>query len=165
MKTLFVMRHAKARRPEKSAQDDHERPLTRRGKKQALVCGERLAEAAGLPDLLLASTARRCRSTAMQVIGGSGYRGQTRLLPELYQTTPAQLLALLSTLPDSIRCVLVIGHNPALVQLLHALVESEPLLPPGALANVELNLEHWEELCETTRGRLVDLWEPARGRK
>lgn len=160
MKTLLLMRHAKARRPEKFDGDDHERPLTRRGKKQALEGGQRLAEA-GLPDLLLASTARRCRSTAMQVLRGSGYRGETRLLPELYQTTPPQLAAHLAALADSVRRVLVIGHNPALVQLLHTLVEGEPLLPPGALAQIELDLQRWADWTETTRGQLAALWEPA----
>lgn len=165
MKTLLVMRHAKARRPEESAGDDHERPLTGRGKKQALACGQRLGAMASLPDLVLASTARRCRSTAMQVIRASGYRGETRLLPELYQTTPLALAALLAALPDSVHRVLLIGHNPALVQFLHTLVEGEPLLAPGALAHVELDLAHWAELTENTHGQLVDLWEPVKGRK
>lgn len=165
MKTLLLMRHAKTRRPEKSEGDDHERPLTRRGKKQALECGQRLAEAHLLPDLLLASTARRSRSTAMQVLRGSGYRGETRLVPELYQTTPAQLAAHLAALPDSVRRVLVIGHNPALVQLLHTLVDGEPLLAPGALAQVELDVQHWAEWTEKTRGQLAALWEPARSGK
>lgn len=165
MKTLLLMRHAKARRPEKSPEDDHERPLTKRGKQQALACGQRLKEAELLPDLLLASTARRCRSTVMQLLRSSGYRGETRLLPELYQTTTPALAALLAALPDAVGRVLVIGHNPALVQFLHTLVEGEPLLPPGALAQVELNVPRWQDLTETTRGQLADLWEPARGRK
>lgn len=164
MRTLLLMRHAKARRPEKWTGEDHERPLTRRGKKQALACGRRLAEAGWLPELLLASTARRCRSTAMQLLRSSGYRGEVRLLPTLYSATRDDLVRLIAGLPPTLGMVLLIGHNPALLQLLHTLVAGEPLLPPGALARVELDHDQWSDLTEQASGRLVELWEPTRSK-
>ena len=55
MKTLLVLRHAKADRDE--APTDHARELTKKGKRAARRIGEILREENALPDLVLSSAA------------------------------------------------------------------------------------------------------------
>ena len=83
MKTLFLLRHAKSswKQPE---MNDHDRPLNKRGKKEAPKVGEYLKANDLVPDLILSSTARRAHDTAQAVAEESGFEGQIDLYQDLY---------------------------------------------------------------------------------
>ena len=72
MKTLLVYRHAHARRatPE---MDDHDRPLSERGERDARAMGRRLRGEGLVPDLAVASTAVRARETARLAAEAGGF--------------------------------------------------------------------------------------------
>ncbi len=161
MKTLILLRHAKSSWKDETL-PDHERPLNKRGKRTAPLAGEELRRRGALPDLILCSTARRARQTAELVIKASGYGGEVRYLETLYATPPAAHLEALRTLEDVHSRVMVIGHNPALEELLHLLTDEVHPLPTAAIAMVELPLEHWEELDPSAppQGRLTFWWRP-----
>src|SRR4051812_10889447 len=95
MKTLLILRHAKAKRND-SDSDDHERSLNKRGKKDAPKMGQLLRDENLLPDLIVSSAAKRCRKTAEQIIQHSGYRGETRLSGELYEAGAEDLRVFLA---------------------------------------------------------------------
>jgi phosphohistidine phosphatase len=59
-RTLVLLRHAKSAWPDVP---DHERPLARRGQRDAPVMGRWLRAAGYLPDQVICSTARRARDT------------------------------------------------------------------------------------------------------
>src|SRR5687767_13225191 len=90
MKTLLLLRHAKSSWKD-SKVDDHERSLNKRGKNDAPKMGRLLREEDLLPDLIVSSSAKRCRKTAEQVIHASGYRGETRFCGELYEADASKL--------------------------------------------------------------------------
>src|SRR4030042_5537971 len=117
MKTLLLLRHAKSswKQPEVH---DHDRPLNKRGKKEAPQVGKYLKEKDLVPDLIISSTARRARDTAQAVLEESGFAGQLDLYQDLYLSDAACYLDILRSLPDSINRGLVVGHNPDLEELL-----------------------------------------------
>src|SRR5262245_25360575 len=133
MKTLLLLRHAKSSHKDTDV-DDHERALNKRGKKDAPKMGRLLKDENLLPDLLIASTAKRCRKTAEHVIAASGYRGQTRFCGELYEAHASTLVDFLSRLEGDASRVLLIGHNPGLEELLETLVGIYSPLSTAALA-------------------------------
>ena len=90
MKTLLLLRHAKSSWKDGDL-DDHDRPLNKRGKRDAPRMGQLLRDQDLLPELILTSSARRCRKTAEHVIQSSGYRGETRITGELYEAGAKQL--------------------------------------------------------------------------
>jgi len=159
MKTLLLLRHAKSSWKD-SELDDHDRPLNKRGKNDAPKIGRLLREKELLPDLVVASSAKRCRKTAEHVIHTSGYRGQTRIYGELYEAGADKLREFLANLDNSIDRVLLIAHNPGMEELLEPLVGTYTPLSTAALAHVELNLDSWRDLNADSRGELIQVWQP-----
>jgi phosphohistidine phosphatase len=159
MKTLFLLRHAKSSWKDADL-DDHDRPLNKRGKRDAPRMGVLLKDENLLPDFIVASSARRARKTAEHVIQHSGYRGETRITGELYNAGRDQLLAFVNTLPDAASRILLIGHNPGLEELLEALTGQCLALTTAALAHLESPADSWQQLCEATPAQLVKLWQP-----
>jgi len=159
MKTLLLLRHAKSSWKD-SDLDDHERPLNQRGKKDAPRMGKLLQDEELLPDLIVASSAKRCRKTADHVIHASGYRGETRITGELYESDAAKLRAVVAALDDSRSRVLLIAHNPGMEAFLESLLGIYTPLTTAALARVELPIERWSDITTDTRGQLLQLWQP-----
>ena len=159
MKTLLLLRHAKSSHKDSDV-DDHERPLNKRGKKDAPKMGRLLKNENLLPDLLIASTAKRCRKTAEHVIAASGYRGQTRFCGELYEAHASALVDFLAGLNGEISRVLLIGHNPGLEELLETLTGTYTPLSTAALAQVELAIENWADIRKEAVATLTKIWQP-----
>ena len=159
MKTLLVMRHAKSSWKEEGL-DDHERPLSKRGKKDAPRMGELLKEHDLVPDLILSSSAVRARHTAELAAEYCEYVGEIGGGRELYSFASEDYLEALSRVDDDTQRVMVVGHNPGLEELLQWLTGVYASLPTAALAVVRLNINHWAELEEGGRGELVQVWRP-----
>ena len=159
MKTLLLLRHAKSswNQPELN---DHDRPLNKRGKKEAPKVGEYLKANDLVPDLILSSTARRARDTAQAAAEESGYDKSIEFYQDLYLSDTACYLDILQRLPDSAGKVLVVGHNPDLDELLTLLTDVNEHMTTAALAQIDLPITSWTELNEATDGRLKNLWTP-----
>jgi phosphohistidine phosphatase len=113
MKTLLVLRHAKSSWND-PALDDHERPLNKRGRRDAPRMGELLREHGLIPDVVISSDAVRARLTAEAVAGAAGYAGAIVLDPRLYLAGPADILSLLQRVRGKAETVMIVGHNPGL---------------------------------------------------
>jgi len=159
VKTLLLLRHAKSSWKD-PALADHDRPLKKRGRRDAPKIGRLLVERGIVPGLILTSSAARARETAEAVRGASGETAELRELRELYAALPPDYARLLRAVPDGREPVMVVGHNPALEELLEALTGVQETLPTAALARIEIPIEHWERLELDGSGRLVRIWRP-----
>lgn len=159
MKTLLLLRHAKSSWKE-SELDDHDRPLNKRGKRDAPRMGRLLREEDLIPDLIVSSSARRCRKTADHVIQASGYRGEARITGELYEAGGDRLREFLAETADHVQRLLLVAHNPGMEELLERLVGAYTPLTTAALAHVELPIESWRDLHDSISARLVRVWQP-----
>jgi phosphohistidine phosphatase len=111
---LVLLRHAKSAWPDVP---DHERPLARRGRRNALVMGSWMRAAGHLPDQVLCSTARRARETWQLVQPGLGVSPPVSFDAGIYEASSARLLTLIRRAPPAARTTLVVGHDPAVPQL------------------------------------------------
>lgn len=159
MKTLLLMRHAKSSWKDTEL-PDHERPLTKRGKRNAARIGRLLREADQVPHLILTSPARRAVDTADSVADQSRYKGEVKVCDELYLAAPDAIIQVLQSLDGPYERVLVVGHNPGLEELLEKLTGKAEALPTAAVAQVALPVQAWLELTLETGGQLVSLWRP-----
>ena len=87
------------------------RPLNKRGRRDALRVGKRLAKLRWVPDLVVGSDSRRTQETweRMQKRFPEARASFTRAL---YACGPTELRTEVARLLANVRTVLVLGHNP-----------------------------------------------------
>ncbi|MGH3650616.1 MAG: SixA phosphatase family protein, partial [Acidimicrobiia bacterium] len=90
---------------------DHHRPLNDRGIRSARIMGRLLAADDMAPDLVVASTAVRARSTAELAKQAGSWHGEIILEPRLYGTSTETAIQVAATAPPVNRLMLV-GHQP-----------------------------------------------------
>jgi phosphohistidine phosphatase len=159
VKTLLLLRHAKSSWDD-PALADFDRPLNERGKRDAPRVGELLRRQELRPDAVVCSSAKRARKTATKVLKASGFDVEPEWTDELYHADPETCVRILQCQPDAHACVLLVGHNPTLQDLLARLAGGDESMPTAALARIELPVESWSDLSLSTRGTLRDLWRP-----
>lgn len=174
MKTLHLLRHAKASRDDPSC-GDHDRPLADRGRADAPRIAERMARAGVRPDLVAISSARRARETwdlAAPVLA----TGRVVVVPGLYLCGIKDLLAHVRAISEEAGQVLIVGHNPDLADLaLHLagdaadpgdLARMADKFPTGAWADLRLRVDRWADAgrgCATLARLLCPRDLPGRG--
>jgi len=149
MRVLYLLRHAKSSWDD-PALSDSERPLSRRGVRDAKRIAEHLRVLGVRPALVLCSSAARTQAT-LELIRPAFVGAPVRVEDQLYGATSEALLARLRAVPEEIGSVLLIGHNPGLQDLALALASSEAdreqletKFPTAGL--VTLALSSWSEL-------------------
>jgi phosphohistidine phosphatase len=118
---LIVLRHAKA---ERGAYPDHERPLTARGRQDALAAGRWLADAGLHPDRTVCSTAVRAKETWALAAAELGKGVPTLFDRAVYHAEEDGLLQVLRDLGEDAQRLVLVGHNPGLQYLVLALAGS-----------------------------------------
>jgi len=116
-RTLYLLRHAKATAP-RPGQSDAARELTGRGRRAAAALGSRFAVPGPLPELVVTSTAARAAATATEWARAAGFPEERIVRDErIYAARAGTLLALIRDLDESLRSVLLVGHDPAFSEL------------------------------------------------
>ncbi|MGW0712773.1 SixA phosphatase family protein [Streptomyces sp. NPDC002643] len=170
LRRLLVLRHAKSAWPE--GVPDHDRPLASRGRRDAPVAGRVLAETDCLPDLALCSTAVRARQTWESVSAHLGTPPPVRYESRMYGADVDELLDVLHEVPDEVRTLLLVGHNPGLEELVldlagealgDALDDVRTKFPTSAIAFLSWHGDSWTSLTPGT-ALLTDMVVP-RGKK
>lgn len=157
MKTLLLLRHAKALR--EPIEDDAARPLAPEGELAARRVGRLLGAAGVSPTALLTSPARRAHDTLVAVAAAAGWSAPQETRP-FYETTPAAILAELRTLPAEVAVALAVGHEPTWSETASRLIGGGHLrLATGSVACIELDVRGWGEIAGD-RGRLRWLLAP-----
>jgi phosphohistidine phosphatase len=159
MKRLLILRHAKSSW-RNTELNDHERPLKKRGRRDAPRVGRYVAEAGLMPAIILSSDAKRARDTARLVIEAAGYDGTMEVEHALYLADPEDIVRRLQEAPAECPSIMVVGHNPGLEDLLAALAGRIEPLPTAALAVLELDIPDWSSLKMDAGARLIDVWRP-----
>ena len=159
MKVLLLLRHAKSSW-ESAGLSDHDRPLNNRGKRDAPRMGKVLFEEGIVPEIIISSSAIRARSTAKKVAKSSHYKGEVIIESSLYRGGPIEYLNVLRRQPDQTRTVLMVGHNPDIEQLLEMLTRKEIIMPTCSLAAVNLPMDQWKKLTNSTKAEVRKVWRP-----
>ena len=159
MKTLLILRHAKSSWSDASL-NDHERPLNRRGRRDAPRIGALLLDESLIPDLIICSSARRAQETAEGVATASGYAGPIIATRDLYHADADLYLSAAREHGSDYESLMVVGHNPGIEELMEQLANGWYRMPTAALAEVRLDITNWLDLEDDAVGQLANLWLP-----
>jgi len=144
VKELILVRHAKSSWKDPTL-SDHDRPLNKRGKRDAPEMGERLAASGYDPDLIVSSSAVRALDTARSVAGKLGYpRERIAVEERLFHAGVDELLHVIWGVDDSVNRLMVFGHNPGLTDLANHLGPREILnMPTCAVLHLRFKADTW----------------------
>jgi phosphohistidine phosphatase len=159
MKSILILRHAKSSRKDPDL-TDHDRPLNKRGKRDAPRMGRILKKENLLPDIIISSTAMRARATAEAVAKASGYKGDITVNRSLYAAGPQAYIDALHELSDDYVRVLIIGHNPGLEELVEMLTGEIHPMPTCSLAHLKLRADKWSAIGNKIKGQVAEIWRP-----
>ncbi len=153
MRTLYLLRHAKASQPA-GGSNDHGRPLTKDGAAAATQLGTMLKAHGQSLGHIVCSTSRRTVETYENV--ARAFPGlEATLDPRVYDADAKQLLAIVQAAANHDTTVTVVGHNPTIADLSLALAGGGDLeklaamaegFPPGALARLEFEASRWADI-------------------
>jgi len=162
MKTLFLARHAKSSWGDMSLGDE-ERPLNRRGRRDAPEMGRWLAAQPQQPERVISSPAKRALQTARLLAGALSIPADEILLePDLYFQGLPGMLRVLQSLADDSQRIMLVGHNPVMTELFNRLAREQlGNFPTCAIGIIRFPVESWG-LADTAPGELIALQTPKR---
>ena len=146
MKTLYVIRHAKSSWDDPTL-SDFDRPLDKRGEKDAPEMGKRLKHRQVSPDLLLSSPANRALTTCHVIAEEIGYaKSKIKTDRNLYNAEDAEILRIIQTLDNKYNCAFIFGHNPGLTDFVNLLADADiDNIPTCGVVACALNISSWDE--------------------
>jgi phosphohistidine phosphatase len=150
MKTLFLVRHAKSSWKDSSI-DDTDRPLNKRGKRDAPFMGELLKEKVVNPDLVISSPAKRASKTAQIIAEQIGYSKKDIIYAEeIYEASSRELVDFIKKIDDKYNSVMLFGHNPGFTMLNNFLSKQYiDNIPTCGIVALEFN-NTWKEIDKNT---------------
>ena len=117
MKTVYFIRHAKSSWKDMSL-SDFDRPLNKRGKRDAPFMAEKLLEFGVKPDAIISSPANRALTTATHFAKALDIL-PTNILqaPEIYHAYATTILETIQKQSNDWQTILIFGHNPGFTML------------------------------------------------
>ncbi|WP_417851570.1 SixA phosphatase family protein [Thalassoglobus sp.] len=156
MKTLLLMRHAKSSWSE-PGMDDHDRPLNKRGIRDAPRMGNWLKERGLIPSLILSSSALRAQQTAQSV--ALTLDEKVEVVEDLYLASVGTWKHVLKSYFNN-DIVLAIGHNPGLEELVSRVAANYERMPTAAVAWFEIQEDAEQADDILTKLSLQTVWRP-----
>lgn len=120
---LFLLRHARSGWAEPGSRD-FDRSLSDAGYAEAEIVANAAADRSYRPDLIISSTAKRCRQTFDAFSRAFADLEEARFVDELYNA-PAEIYLEIIGATQGVRSLMLIGHNPAIEEVLARLCGNE----------------------------------------
>lgn len=145
MKQLLIVRHAKTK-PAEEGQDDFERELNERGRRDAPAMAQRLLDKGVQIDVFVSSNAVRARSTAAFFAEAYGATDKLELVPKLYHAGPAAFYNAITQIDDSATTAAVFAHNPGITAFANELTTTHlDNMPTCAVFAVKIHTDRWSD--------------------
>ena len=144
MKILTIGRHAKSSWKDTSLSDKN-RPLNRRGERDAPIMGERIHAHGIRPSLIVSSPATRAWTTAKTIARAINYPLEFLQKDEnLYLASLDDILDVVVAQDNSFNNMMLVGHNPGLTDFANFLVPGlTHNLPTAGVVSVQIPQDDW----------------------
>lgn len=161
MKTLYLVRHAKAIERSK-IKSDFDRDLTEKGQKTSILVGKHLSSLNILPDLVISSPAKRAYNTAIIICKELNYPEKNIILNRnIYEAAALELFRLIKETSNAYNSVMLVGHNPSFIELVNYICQAPNVdkFPKCGVANIQFTLQDWNDI-KPSSGNLIFLISP-----
>ena len=145
---LYLIRHAKSSWDQQGL-SDHERPLNKRGHKDAPRMFERLRTNATDPEIIVSSDAARAAATARLLLESLQMPvEQLTFTGDLYHANVERIVETARSLADEVIAAAIVGHNPGMTYAANHLAENLDLdnLPTCGIVGIEFNETTWPNI-------------------
>lgn len=149
MKTIYLVRHAKSSWKYPNL-DDFERPLNKRGRKNAPFMGRILKKLKVAPELVISSPANRAAMTARMIASKINYPlDKIQYSERLYEFGEDALIPVIKQIDDRVNEAMVVGHNPATNGLANY-IGDQPIdnIPTSGVYCLELDISSWTNISK-----------------
>ena len=146
MKQIYLLRHANSDWSSLN-QQDFDRPLTKKGIEEASKLSNYFYNQSIIVDKVFCSSAERTKQTFDLCSDGLKYSiSEAIYLDKLYLAKSDEIISLIKKLSNSTSSILIIGHNPAMLEIINALSDSESInYPTCSLAEIIVE-SLWKDL-------------------
>ncbi len=141
---LVLLRHAKSDWGS-GAQSDHERPLNKRGRKDAASVAAKIVKVGWQPQWVVSSDATRTRETYGLMRDIFRPEPSVVFLESLYHAGPQALANALADVPDHVSPVMAIGHNPGWQEAVQWLSGEWVTVTTGNAVLMTVDAESWPD--------------------
>jgi phosphohistidine phosphatase len=152
MKTLYVVRHAEAAKKDTPI-PDFERPLVKKGEKNAKDVARRLRKQGHNADLLISSPAKRAIETGHIFAKSLKYPVQQILHRDLlYETQdPGDVAVLLREQSNKHDSIMIFGHDPLFTTVVQTLTpEFTGDVPKSSVVAIQFDVNGWSDVTPGT---------------
>jgi len=158
VKSLFLLRHAKAISGELSL-PDHDRPLSDRGFKDSQYLAAKLAKKNIDFDLFLTSHAIRAITTAQILANALGHKQKHIAVDKvIYEGDVAEILEVISHASKKVNSIILVGHNPSISELACRLAREPISMATCCLIEFSMDIKRWDSLLsvKSTKVRVLN---------
>lgn len=150
MKTVFFIRHAKSSWEDPSLKDI-DRPLNKRGLRDAPFMAKVLRGKGALVDQFISSSANRAYTTATFFAKEFDVpTTEIRTEAVIYHAYAEEVLHLIRTLDDTLNTICIFGHNPTFTSIANTFTEEYIAnVPTCGIIKIQANIEHWKDFDKT----------------
>lgn len=155
MKILTLVRHAKSSWKDTGLRD-RDRPLNKRGQRDAPIMGKRLHDHGIRPSLIVSSPANRALTTAKIFAKELSYPLEFLQRDDnLYLASVDRILDVVVSQDEGFNSLMIVGHNPGFTDFANFLSPGlTHNLPTAGVVSVSINQDHWN-LYEQPRTELL----------
>ena len=150
MKILYLVRHAKSSWKDLSL-DDIDRPLNKRGKRDAAFMASLIHQQGIRPDVLISSPANRALTTARFFATALEYSEERILINKnIYEASVSELLQIVQKLNNNWDSAMLFGHN--MTYTLFANLYAHPILenvPTCGIVALRFNISDWAQISRS----------------
>jgi phosphohistidine phosphatase len=146
MKTLYLLRHAKASKDDPTP-PDFKRPLTDRGFADARLVSETLRGHELVPEKIISSSALRARTTAFVFAAAFEKPDQEiTLKDELYEALERDYMEVIAGIGEEFSSCMIAGHNDTISSLAARFLRQpvEPMRTCGVMI-ISSDADNWKE--------------------
>lgn len=153
MISLILVRHAKSSWDDPSL-DDRDRPLNKRGTKDAPFIGKLMKKMNEFPDIIISSPARRAYDTARKIAEELNYSKDHIILDELlYMPSKLDFIKLSEKYTRNYKKIMMVSHNPGLTEFVNHVIDNYiNNIPTCGVVRIDF---HSDNINPESKGKMI----------